>query len=123
MSIERHNFILVSDADLSTNMPAHFTPRYGVLNPETERMNMRTWGELIADPAYIQTYGATPKLLIEGVTYNLISIELSPKSGDFAYDAAFKLGENRQAPDGLVLSFSEGKEYYNQYKQTEIFNN
>ena len=112
-------FIIIKDSDLSSNMPAHFTQRYGVMNPETERMNMRNWAELIADPAYMMDMGATPQISIEGEICHVVALKLSAIEGDFAYDAAFKYGIDKEAPIGQVCNLEEAEQLITNYQITE----
>lgn len=115
----RHNAILIKKSDLGDNMPSHFTERYGKLNPETGRNNMRSWGELIQDVEYIQTHGAAKTLKIDKTEYLMIALNLFPDMGDFEYDAAYKPGENKTAPDGQVLNMSQMQEFYDKYSITK----
>ena len=114
------NFILIPVTRMAENMPSHFTSRYGKLNPETERLNMRTWQELIDDESYKHGHGGTTELNINGEAYNLVSIHLCPQMNDYSYEAAFKMGEGKQAPEGLVLNWQEAEDYLQLYGSTEI---
>jgi hypothetical protein len=117
--IRTTNFIVVKTEDLKQNMPSHFTPKYGYLNPETERMNMRSWGELITDPNYMLGHGGTWDLLIDKVPCKLISLNLSAINGDYEYEAAYKYGIDLIAPFGTVVNWQEAEGLIEQYKIIE----
>lgn len=111
------NFIIIKDADLDNGMPTHFTPKYGKLNPETERMNKRSWGELIVDPNYKSGHGGSPKLNINNVPCTLVGLRLDFLEGD--YEAACEYGQGKEAPFGEVLSWQKAEEILNKYKTND----
>ena len=113
------NFILVRDIDLNDKMPGHFTSRYGKINPDTERLNARTWGELIADPEYKAGHGGTPVLNYEGENINIIALDLRPILGDFSNDAVYKPGLEKQFPIFTVMNWVEATEFYDVNQQMD----
>lgn len=117
--IRTTSFIIVKDSDLATNMPSHFTPTYGKFNEETERMNMRTWGELLIDPSYMAGHGGTPTINVDGTTCHIIGLHLSASNGDYEYEAAYKYGVDKIAPFGTVANFQEAEQLLNKYQIKE----
>jgi len=108
-------FLIIKGEDLGQNIPSHFTQRYGKLNPETERMNMQSWSELITSPAYINEFGGTPKISIEGVECYIVALKLSAIEGDFAYDAGFKYGIDKVEPFGQLCNLEEAEQLQIKY--------
>ena len=108
-------FLIIIGEDLGENIPSHFTQRYGKMNPQTERMNMQSWSELITSPEYINEFGGTPKISIEGVECYLVALKLSAIEGDFSYNAAFKYGIEKDAPLGQLCNLEEAQELQKRY--------
>ena len=115
--IRTTSFIVIKDEHLKDNMPAHFTEKYGVINPETDRMNMRPWGELIEDKSYQLGHGGIVKIVIDKVPCTLVSLNLSALDGDYEYEAAYKYGIGMVAPFGTVVNFQEAELLINKYKE------
>lgn len=122
------NFIIIEDADLDNGMPTHFTPKYGKLNPDTERMNKRSWGELIVENAIIPNgkggfeeyklgHGGTPQINIDGTLCHIVGLRLDFLDGD--YEAACEYGQGKDAPFGEVLSWQKAEELLNKYQIKE----
>ena len=85
------------------------------MNPDTERMNMQSWSELITSPEYTTEYGGTPKISVDGVECYLVALKLSAIEGDFGYDAAFKYGVDKDAPFGQLCNLEEAEELIIKY--------
>jgi hypothetical protein len=112
-------FIVIREEDLTDKMPSHFTERYGKLNPETERMNMRSWMELINDKSMQLGLGGIVKIDVDGVLCTLVSLNLEATAGDYGYEAAFKYGVGMEYPFGSVLNFQQAEELQNKYKTND----
>jgi hypothetical protein len=110
------SFLIVKDEDLGDNMPSHFTSRYGKMNPVTENLNMRTWGELITDKSYMGIFGGTPQINIDGVLCHIVAMKLSPIDNDYSVDGAFKYGIGMVAPFGQLCNEEQAVELLSKYK-------
>ncbi len=111
------NFIVIKESDLDEGMPTHFTSKYGKLNPETERLNKRSWRELIVDPSYKLGHGGTPSIEIEGVKCHIVGLRLDFLEGD--YEAACEYGIGKEAPYGEVVSWQKAEELLSEYAINE----
>ena len=101
-------FVVIKGSDLINNMPSHFTKEYGRLNPDTERMNMRPWIDMVNDKSLQLGLGGHVTLEIDNVPFSLVSMGLKTDD-DFKY--ARLVGE--------VLTIEEGKQFYNKHKIQE----
>ncbi len=115
--IRTTNFIVIKEKDLKQNMPSHFTPKYGVFNPDTKRMNMRSWGELIEDESYKHGHGGSPQIDVDEVLCRIVGLRLDFLEGD--YEAACEYGQGKEAPFGEVLSWQKAEELQIKYKINE----
>ena len=115
--IRTTNFIVIKEEDLELGMPTHFTSKYGKLNPETERLNKRSWGELIVDSSYKLGHGGSPQIDVDGVLCRIVGLRLDFLEGD--YEAACEYGQGKEAPFGEVLSWQKAEELQIKYKIAE----
>ena len=120
MIIRGTHIIAVPDSGMNTNIPEHFTSRYGVMNEETGNLNQRTWAELIADENYKLGHAGTPTIVYEGQTLHLVSLHLCPIAGDFTEQGAFKMGLGHAAPVWQVMNWQEAEDYLKLYGLKEI---